>query len=524
MDGCVSMWNSFRWIQDRFTFGAEVVIVCIIIVTCSHRLFGFILQQYVSRLLANQSGAFNFKFGWVTVRLGLDVNVIAIHDFYWMNPDQFLHTPYLLRVDSLLVRFTPSALFNCFIKQQDLAIESIEIDKITIHIEKEKKSGLNLWAAMGAVAEDQEKEVREGTIRKIVSGIAAAPTRTASAIASYNPVTAFLNFAAGGQQGVELSDEEEEGDGGQDAAYRHSDNIVDSDDSVDENDPPAIPLTRRSSISFFSPSTQSTKESTPPANTLSRRMSLASFSSTFSPAVKEKKPPKKKREVPVIQEVKGFGVPVKFSVKRITIRKLHAYAQDFLNADHSNGDAIKVPILEMLHEDLRNKDVALSKASDEDCIYDKTNIHVDASSCHSPIQFKKLLRKKNTHKMSSTMHLFGSVEDSADTVEEECNVCDDGLFLDDLVWRLVGRLISVLVTTNSSRILSLVAAAAANNTIAGSLAAVNTAGSAAVHSVSNYNLFQIAKNSGNAMTHLIASTSLTDGVRAGVELIVRSGL
>ena len=78
------------------------------------------------------------------------------------------------------------------------------------------------------------------------------------------------------------------------------------------------------------------------------------------------------------------------------------------------------------------------------------------------------------------------------TGEKSGERVNDGLYLDALVWRIVGQLVSELLLSNSGKLLTILVAAAANNAATGAANAVLSGVKGTLESAYNYNPLSLA--------------------------------
>lgn len=134
-----------------------------------HRFLGYVVGLLLNRLLGTEAGAFQFEIGWIALRLGLDQNEIIITNFVWKNPPRFKVSPFLFKVDQLLLRFSMDTLYKAITKGSSITVHYLEINRVDFYMEKGNKGeGLNMWAAFGAESVEQEKSV-ESFIQKCIA-------------------------------------------------------------------------------------------------------------------------------------------------------------------------------------------------------------------------------------------------------------------------------------------------------------------------------------------------------------------
>lgn len=535
----------------------EVVVIFLVVFGYAHRVIGYALGVYLRSLLdANRSGKFNFHFEWISLRVGLDQNMLVIHGLEWRNPPMFKHTPYLLRIDEISFVFDPISVYNAIKNKTAIKIHEIRFNKVALYMEKLTEGGdvsavtgecssegtsndrvesesvsrlgtsakqkslrfddtvrvstievpdttastaeasttsasvasvatastlkpgvLNLWAAMGATNPQQEASMLtnvSGQMNSAVEGTTSMVSVLGSAVAKYNPASMLLKGGAslGGAIGstigsgtsligstigsgvgylrgksstkINAADLENDpagakifDDGGNfaeseeaaamqraiDESLQESADILDDaeGDSGNTSPVPASSMPSGPSAAAGSTSTSIGASNVAAATTNSAANAATATTATdnnASPGAAAAKGPKK-----------GFGLPYELDIQALLLDNLELHTQDFLNASHAEdfkASVIKLKTLSMSHRELTKPPKG-----------DSTKKPDGAPS-------------KSTGKRRP-------------------------LYLDDVVWRLVNKMLAELLRNNSIAMMVLLSSAAANN----ATSVVSSAGSLA---------------------------------------------
>ena len=124
----------------------------------------------------NGHGKFNIDIKYIAFRLGFDKNQILISDITWHNTQQYTHTPYFLKFHEIAVTFDILSLYKNLTRNNNnkplhneinepIVIHEIMINDVSIYIEKtsskdDMAGGLNLWSALGAADNKQQKSLQ----------------------------------------------------------------------------------------------------------------------------------------------------------------------------------------------------------------------------------------------------------------------------------------------------------------------------------------------------------------------------
>lgn len=428
--GAVSVTGAARAVAGYFhgliataTHTVQVLLVLLLLWLAAHRIIGRVLTWYLAGVLKQPDQSFWLTFGWVSLRLGFDVSEIIVHDFYWENPDQFRQTPYFLHLESLIVKFRLFSVVRALWLGQDIPVIALEFNRLTGYIEKYRKE-LNLWSCLGAGgASKADKNIKTGLISSALSAVEANQSQT-------------------GDSGHAV-----ESHGVKDALIKYN---------------PVSLLVNFMRSLLSSIASEKEEEASP------KKTGGAESSSPPAPA---EYPP-------------HWGIPLRFSVGRITIRKLQLYAQDFLQASHSSGaasTALKVRVMDMSARELRDED-RLASWKHRRAKRKSGHGHVeDCGELEEVFHLSMSLPGDQCYRQEHYVNMF-----KLDAVRE------DGLFLDDLTWRLVGKLITELLTANFASLSTILLSAGINNVADTAVNTVVSAGKGTLKLMSNYNPLAVA--------------------------------
>jgi hypothetical protein len=287
--------------------------------------------------MSTPTGAFNMNFDWISLRLGLDESEIVLKNFIWKNPAIFKKSPYFVKVQRLGIRFQLESVFRAIKNNTSIDVSEVEIDGVSVYIERRTKEGLNLWACLGSGDEDKtttETSIEASVVQNVSSAMKFAQASEDGEAESEAVLGSSSNFMSklGFKKEASKSDE-------------NSISRMDGSDSTAIDPKFDIPL-------------ESQQGSIPAQSGVEVKTS-------------------------------AWGVPFTFIVNRLDIINITAYVQDYLNATHSSYNslnAIKISRIEMRKRDLATR------------------------------------VKQGGWK---------------------------GVFLDDLVWKVIGELVSTLLASNS---------------------------------------------------------------------------
>jgi hypothetical protein len=145
-----------------------VLILIIVLLMTYHRILAWTLGFLVRTLMDKHwTGAFNIHIDWIAFRLGLDQNQICIYGVEWKNPKFFTNTPYLLRVGEITIEFAPLSILNAFFRGKAMKIPEIKLDGITMHIEKATEEEVLAAKAAGFIKSDSQMKQEAKSLDKV---------------------------------------------------------------------------------------------------------------------------------------------------------------------------------------------------------------------------------------------------------------------------------------------------------------------------------------------------------------------
>lgn len=157
----------------------KTVIFIIVLQSVYHRVLGWALSEWLYNLIGTPKGAFKMTFGAITLRLGLiynDNNEIVVSNFVWHNTPRFKQTPYFGKIATLRLKFCLTSLLDAIRYRTPIKVTEFVIDGLTLHIERGKRQvdGLNLWAVLGADSVEDSLQVKEGALEKLAKAASGA--------------------------------------------------------------------------------------------------------------------------------------------------------------------------------------------------------------------------------------------------------------------------------------------------------------------------------------------------------------
>ena len=482
--------------EDVFLVVKTVVFLVVSGIYC-HRVLGFALGVYLRSILSTPKGGFLMYFDWISLRIGFDHNEIVVHGFEWRNPPKYQveRSRYFLRIRKLSVQFDLRSLLDSILQREDavgnkhsLQVKAIEIDGLDVRIErgKRKKDGLNLWAALGADNDKKADEVQAGVragmaqaakdvgeglavaghameegLQKAGGAVVGGIKTVGKGILKYNPVSVLaraLDKNGNGNAKSELDstvDEQPlaEGDNFHDVGQ---DDDYDEDQEMEENAANASgggdgdgDATWHEGGEEQQPSNASTVEAAAAQSQSQSQSQSQKMRSGFfgrSSSVVDAPPPPPPKS-------SAWGVPFKIECNRFTGRELEFHVQDYLNASHVEDRPIIIPLMDMHRRELTSRG------------------RVD--KVKNPKGYRQ------------------------------------PVWLDDLTWKIVNRLIADLLKTNSLSLMATVAASGANNAVSGIVEGSHIASVGAVEGLYSYNPKDLLAGVGRGISRLASSTRVS---------------
>ena len=115
----------------------ELLVVFVVLFLFIHRVLGYLLGVYLRSICdPDRIGIYAFHFDWVSLRVGLDQNMVVLHGFRWDNPALFKKTPYLLRINEVSLVIDAMSVYGAIVHGKSIKIPSIRIDQADIFVER----------------------------------------------------------------------------------------------------------------------------------------------------------------------------------------------------------------------------------------------------------------------------------------------------------------------------------------------------------------------------------------------------
>jgi len=428
----VTFWNN----DGHMKWMLKASIFWFVLSQTFHRIVGFLLTEYLQMLLCTPQGGFKMSFGSLVLRLGLiynDNNEILVNEYVWHNPPRFRETPYFGRIQQLRIRFDIWTLWKAVTQRSFIEVFDLEIQGLTIYMEKGKrtKDGLNLWACLGAENAEESTELRQGITAKLASimrdvgggvmhvGENVVGTVGDLAAGVLGGVQSIGKGVVGGIKNVggaigDTVTGKSKKKGMDFAAGAVEDEI---NDSIPEDVTQSARKKRNSVIMAAAKVAGKIREN---------EMGEEHFTAKDIQEVEEEE-----NELPPLEF--HWGVPYKFLVRRFMARDLTFYVKDFLAAKHTE---------------------------------------------HKPIVIKSMFLEFE--------ELTGRPEPGMPHHMRE------PLWLDDMLWRVINKLIAELLKTNTIGLLATVAGSGLNQAAENAMSAAKSGGRQAMQSMYNYNPKEMA--------------------------------
>lgn len=372
-----------------------------------------------SKLGCEPSGKFNINIEWISLRFGFEKNQIVLSNFEWKNTPTFKNTPYFIKINEITLSFDIYTIYYAITDPKNefnsIRIHDISIDTINIYIEKHEGL-LNLWAALGAENANDEKNVKSGVLGSmsaVVETTASTSKKVGKAVIKYNPLSLLMQGAISAGQYVTHTTE---AGGTADVPVSVPDTDLSPDAEVSAElvmvDTSGGETSEGEHVGRESYDAGDDSDADSGHDEHRTHAKPTATPNDINRSTDTNTTPGNDVGVAVVQKPKkkasGFGVPYRFEINQLYVHDLKLHAQDFLNASHvdaKKASAIYLQVVTMFYKDLTKKYTGKQK------------------------------RK-------------GRV----------------GLFLDDITWRIVNKLIAELVNSNKMAMFSIFAAAAANQT------------------------------------------------------------
>lgn len=482
----------------------EILIVLSILFVFAHRIIGFFLGYYIRSLLDPQAaGIFGFHFDWISLRVGLDSNMLVLHGFEWRNPPEFTNTPYFIRIEEIGFQIDAMTVYDAIMRGGSIKVRHLKLDGVELYIEKLSERSINRAQANGllknSIGKDASVPVQsadrpsartdrsESRSERPVSPVPASPGGTAATTAATTPVQpaaplkpGVLNlWACMGGTGTEAATEKldvlstlknmghsitstfrktfgvkrrtKSNASTSSAAAGGSDaDNADSDNDPEDGEPPSMEEAMARLQAEYPGLVL------PPLPTEAfDKDDIQHFTEVQQQQAKETRREAKAREQREKDAWKGWGVPYLLEVDQLYVHDIRLHASDFLNAKHTKedkGSVIKLKSFTMFRDEL--------------------TLSPD----------KKVSKYRR------------------------------GVYLDDLVWRLVNKLVKELLLNNSIAMMMILTSAVATNTT--SLASSGTASSAKLLNQAAATTTSTAKFALNAVGSVFGAAAATASATA----------
>jgi len=147
-----SVRSSVHFYLLVFRVVGEVLIVVGLVAVFAHRIVGFGLGLYLRTMLDPEHiGQYAFQFDWVSLRCGLDQNMLVVAGFEWRNPPLFTNTPYFLRINEISFVIDSTSVYRALRDDKEsIKITQIKLDKATIYLEKLSQRSIDRATARAA--------------------------------------------------------------------------------------------------------------------------------------------------------------------------------------------------------------------------------------------------------------------------------------------------------------------------------------------------------------------------------------
>lgn len=499
--------------QDVFLVVKTIIFVSV----CSiyfHRVLGFVIGVYLRSLLSTPKGGFLMYFDWIALRIGYDHNEIVVHGFEWRNPPKYQveRSRYFLYVRKLSLQFDLRSLVDAILQREDrfgnkspLRVWALEIDGLDVRIERgrRKKDGLNLWASLGADNEKKADEVQAGVkaglakaakdvgeglaiagqameegLHKAGGAVVGGVKAVGKGILKYNPVSVLARA---------MSDRPGESSGaGAEGNLVKADDIHDDrrettamveDDCFHEIDPEE--LQRKGEAETWHEGGEGV-----PAVDLTK--SQKNRSNLFRRSAVEPPPPPKSS---------AWGVPFRIETDRFTGRNLEFHVQDCTSPFKK---IFPYTVLDQFSPPDNNSEKNLIKLSSTCTPHHPSDLnasHVEDRPIIIPLM--DMDRRELTTRGKRTLKNPSGYRQP--------------VWLDDLTWKIVNRLIADLLKTNSLSLMATVAASGANNAVTGLVEGSHIATVGAAEGLYSYNPKDILAGMGRGLTRLANKTKVSGG-------------
>ena len=133
---------------------------------CATLFVGYLMFDYVMGALATfgaryvmeskPGGAYDFSILWIRVDYGWTELTLTIGPITFKNTKRFKLTPFLVKIDRIVCRVNPRSFLPWVQKKAPMQVENVEIERMRLHMERDGKGEVNVWACLGMDAKAGE--------------------------------------------------------------------------------------------------------------------------------------------------------------------------------------------------------------------------------------------------------------------------------------------------------------------------------------------------------------------------------
>jgi len=213
----LTVYSILKYISQFSVLRITVFFELILLYTFIHRILGYIAGYLIrSKLDPEKTGKFNIHIEWISFRVGLDWNQVVIHGIEWRNPPGFNagKHKFLLSIAEVSLAIDVLSVYRAVTTYSSIHINSFIISDVDIHIKRHSNNNnntlngnepllfrdgvLNFSAAVGAVDEVEEHSMMEqiGDHLSDVMGTSIYMMGVMTdAVVKYNPFTVLKKTA-----------------------------------------------------------------------------------------------------------------------------------------------------------------------------------------------------------------------------------------------------------------------------------------------------------------------------------------
>jgi len=122
-------------------------------IVCAYLFFDYLFGLAATAAVRYATG-FDIRISWINIQFGWTELTLSIGPIFFYNPEKFKNTPYLLKIGRIAVRVKPKSFLPWAKKEAPMDVENVEIEGMKLHLERDGKGGLNVWAALGMTEEE----------------------------------------------------------------------------------------------------------------------------------------------------------------------------------------------------------------------------------------------------------------------------------------------------------------------------------------------------------------------------------